>query len=479
MMLYPTAPEAATRLLSFVNASPTPWHAVQTAALRLEKAGFLKIREKDDWEKELNPGGKYYFTRNQSALLAFTIPQKWKHGAGVSIVATHVDSPNLRIRPVSKRSKAGYLQVGVETYGGGIWHSWLDRDLSIAGRVVTSEKDGTFKSKLIKIDRPLLRIPTLAIHLDRNVNDNFKFNQETEFIPILGLLESQLNTSSENSSEAGDNEPETAKSKVKTAASVQNNHHPALLALLAEHLTVVPEEIHDFELSLYDTQPSTLGGLNNEFVFSPRLDNLFSSFAAVEALAESVSADYFPGLDGNINCIALFNHEEIGSVSSSGAESSLLPSLIHRLSPTPTTLAQSISKSFLISADMGHAVHPNYTDKHETNHKPVINGGVVIKTNAKQRYATDAISSFILKKLVERKGGKVQEFEVRNDMPCGSTVGPGLSKIGVRTVDVGCGMLSMHSIRETAGSQDVQHAIDLFHSFFEGFSQVDNALAVD
>jgi len=197
---------------------------------------------------------------------------------------------------------------------------------------------------------------------------------------------------------------------------------------------------------------------------------------------------------GNINCIALFNHEEIGSVSTTGAESSLIPSLLQRLSPTPGLYSQSLARSFLVSADMGHAVHPNYSSKHQDNHIPIINGGMVIKTNAKQRYASDAVSTFLFKKLVERKGGKVQEFEVRNDMwissehvffilifsrPCGSTVGPMLSKIGLRTVDVGNAMLSMHSIRETAGSYDIQYAIDAFSSLFEGFAELDHILSVD
>lgn len=204
---------------------------------------------------------------------------------------------------------------------------------------------------------------------------------------------------------------------------------------------------------------------------------------------------YFDTSNGNINCIALFNHEEIGSVSTTGAESSLIPSLLQRLSPTPGLYSQSIARSFLVSADMGHAVHPNYSSKHQDNHRPVINGGMVIKTNAKQRYATDAVSTFLFKKIVERKGGNVQEFEVRNDMwvsfehlcpsvpklsrSCGSTVGPMLSKIGLRTVDVGNAMLSMHSIRETAGSYDIQHAIDAFGSLFEGFSELDSILSVD
>ncbi|KAF8076281.1 aspartyl aminopeptidase [Lyophyllum atratum] len=477
MMLYPNSPEAALKFLKFVNASPTPYHAVDNAAVRLEKAGFQKLRETDEWEKDVKPGGKYYFTRNQAALVAFTLPAKWKQGAGLSIVATHVDSPNLKVRPISKRTKQGYLQVAVETYGGGIWHSWLDRDLSLAGRVVIAEQGGKFRSKLVKIDRPLLRIPTLAIHLDRNVNDSFKFNQETEFVPILGLLETQLNARKDASD---DNEDKPDKSEPpQKASSIQANHHSELLALLAGELSIAEEQIHDFELSLYDTQPATLGGINSEFIFSPRMDNLVSSFCAVEAIAETASAQSFPTLEGNVNCIALFNHEEIGSVSTSGAESSLIPSLLNRLSPTPAALAQSISRSFLISADMGHAVHPNYTAKHEDKHKPVMNGGIVIKTNAKQRYATDAVTTFIVKQLVERKGGKVQEFEVRNDMACGSTVGPMLSKIGIRTVDVGNAMLSMHSIRETAGSHDVQNAIDLFSALFEGFATLDKGLTVD
>ncbi|KAF9452453.1 aspartyl aminopeptidase [Macrolepiota fuliginosa MF-IS2] len=476
-MLYPAAPEAATRLLKFVNASPTPFHAVQNAALRLETAGFRKIKETEDWD-HIAPGGKYYFTRNQAALVAFTLPNKWRHGSGLSIVATHVDSPNLRIRPISKRTKSGHLQVGVETYGGGIWHSWLDRDLSIAGRVVVSEQTGAFKSRLVKIDRPILRIPTLAIHLDRNVNDNFKFNQETEFVPILGMIDSELNATRKSDKDNDSEEVPKAKA-TQQASSIQDNHHPALLSLLSEELSVAPEEIHDFELSLYDTQLSVLGGINNEFIFSPRMDNLFSSFCAVEAIAEHSTSNLFPRVEGNVNVIALFNHEEIGSVSTSGAMGSLLPTLLNRLSPTPQTYAQSVARSFLLSCDMTHALHPNYTSKHEDKHRPLINGGIAIKTNAKQRYATDAISSFILKKMMERYGGKVQEFEVRNDMPCGSTVGPLLSQIGIRTVDVGAPMLSMHSIRETAGSHDVQAAIDLFKALFEGFSEFDKNLTVD
>ncbi|KAF8759828.1 peptidase M18 family [Rhizoctonia solani] len=406
-MVQPSIPPAAASFLEFINASPTPFHAVHNASERLEGAGFQRIYEKDNWEKQLKEGGRYFFTRNQSSLIAFTIPKGWKEGAGLSIVATHTDSPCLRVRPVSKRSKAGYLQVGVETYGGGIWHSWFDRWLNPSYYLKGSKTDTKFTFAR-QLKRPLLRIPTLAIHLDRTVNDNFK-----------------------------------------------TNHHASLIDLIAEDISVSPEEIHDFELCLYDVQPSQAGGINNEFIFSPRLDNLMSSFCAVEAMADSVSSDRAVPLEGNVNVIALFNHEEIGSVSTSGAESSLLPTLFHRLSPTPAAHAQSISRSFLVSADMGHAIHPSYMDSHEQVHRPEINGGLVVKTNAKQRYATDAVGTFLIRKLVENRGGRIQEFEVRNDMPCGSTVGPMLSKLGLRTVDVGMPMLSMHSIRETGGTKDV------------------------
>ncbi|KAF9513313.1 hypothetical protein BS47DRAFT_1329663 [Hydnum rufescens UP504] len=464
---------AAQKFVSFVNASPTPFHAVKNASIRLEKAGFIKLLETEEsWEVALKRGGRFYYTRNQSSLLAFTVPSGFKPGSGVSIVGTHTDSPNLRIRPVSKKSQSGYLQVACEVYGGGIWHSWFDRDLSIAGRVIVTDSQGKFSSRLVKIDRPLIRIPTLAIHLDRGVNDGFKFNQETEFVPILGLINDQLNAKPVESSKS-DN----------PAVGIAHNHHPQLLSVLAEELSVAEEHIQDFELSLYDTQPATLGGVNEEFVFSPRLDNLMSTFCAVEAICESVSPENFAKVEasraGQVNIIACFNHEEVGSVSSSGAESSLIPQLLGRLAPSPDLLASSVAKSFLISADMAHALHPSYPSRFEENHKPRMNGGVVIKTNAKQRYATDAVGTFLVRKLIERRGGNVQQYEVRNDMACGSTIGPALSKLGLRTVDVGTPMLSMHSIRETGGSADVDSYIALFGAFFEGFANLDKSLAVD
>jgi len=352
----------------------------------------------------------------------------------------------------------------VRRYGGGIWHSWFDRDLGVAGRVVVSTQaddakpSSAFEAKLINIAKPILRIPTLAIHLDRSANDAFKVNTETELLPILGQVNDALNANA--SSGPGKSE------------SVA--HHSHLMSLLDTEGNLQGKKVHDFELHLYDTQPSVLGGVNNEFIFSPRLDNLLSSFCAIQALTDSEA-----GPSDYVNVAALFNHEEVGSVSSTGAESSLLPFLMNRLSPAPGEYAQSIAKSFLISADMTHGVHPNYASKHQDEHRPTLNAGIAIKLNAKQRYASEALGAFLVKRLAALKGDTCQEFQVRNDSPCGSTVGPFLSKLGVRTVDVGVAQLSMHSIREMCGSHDVQRYIDLFTALYESFGEVDSKLTID
>ncbi|EJU06187.1 aspartyl aminopeptidase [Dacryopinax primogenitus] len=456
----------ASKAVAFLNGSPTPFHAVRNASARLEEAGFTRIRETDQWE--LKPGGRYYYTREQRSLIAFTLPQGWKAGTGVSIVATHTDSPNLRIRPVSNKTSSGYLQVAVETYGGGLWHTWFDRDLSVAGRVVVATPGTTqFQTKLVKVERPLIRIPNLAIHLDRTINDQFKFNKETEFIPFLGVLSEELNKMPEP-------KYEEKGPQIKPAPS--ERHHPALLAVLAEEMSCAPEEINDFELALYDTNPSTVGGLQNEFVFSPRLDNLMSTFCALEAICESVTLEK---KTDNVNCIAMFDHEEIGSASGVGAQGSLLPSFLSRLSPTPEQHAHSVARSMLISADMTHAFHPSYASKYQDGHRTMINGGMVIKTNANQRYATEAIGAWVVRRLAARRGGAIQDYEGRNDMPCGSTVGPLLSQLGLRTVDVGAPMWSMHSVRETCGAHDVPAAVNLFLALFEGWRDEVGELMVD
>ncbi|WFD25419.1 aspartyl aminopeptidase [Malassezia nana] len=475
----PAIPAAAQRFLKYVEASPTPFHATASSVAMLEHAGFVQLHEHQSWDEKL-------YQRNQSSLVAFVIGKKYAPGHGVHMIGAHTDSPNLRVRPVSKKSKEGYLQCSVETYGGGQWHTWFDRDLSLAGRVIVAADEGPrpFVSRLVHIRRPLLRVPTLAIHLNRSVNEAFKFNQEDQLQPIFGLAES-LNQTVPASQAVG-------------SPTMSSKHHPALLELLATELQVPVEAIEDFELSLYDTNPPTAGGLNNEFLFTPRVDNQMSCFCATEALIASLVDIDAVDQAQSIRAIALFDHEEVGSVSHQGAESSLLWSMIHRLAGltvngTPESSAsaaelieQSLARSFLISSDTAHgtygmltsAVHPNYASVHEEHLRPKINAGPVVKTNAKQRYASNAVTTFLLRRVAKRAGVPLQEFEVRNDCPCGSTIGPMLSK-AVRTVDLGNPQLSMHSIREVCGTKDVDYKIRLFMEFFRSFDEIDAELHVD
>lgn len=390
---------------------------------------------------------------------------------------------------MSKRQKAGYLQVGCELYGGGLWHTWFDRNLSVAGRVILSTPGARteFTSKLVKIDRPILHIPTLAIHLDRGVNEQLKFNKETEFLPVLGLVNEQLNSSgSAVPSRAGTPAPgkKDDGNGRSDATSMEEKHHPLLLAAIADELGCNVSDIHDFELCLYDTQPSTVGGLNNEFIFSPRLDNLTTSWCAIEGLCQAVEAEAASGQaskEENVRCALIYDNEEVGSVSNHGAESNILPSFIEMLAGLPNAdrgYYQILANSYLISADMGHALHPNYESRYETNNAPKINNGIVIKTNANQRYTSNAQTTFLLRQIAKRAGVPVQEFEIRNDSTCGSTVGPHLST-HVRTVDIGLASLSMHSIQEMSGSGDIKHYIQLFKTFYEEYSKVEKVLTVD
>ncbi|CAO3676265.1 unnamed protein product [Umbelopsis vinacea] len=467
-----TPPTEATEFIDFVNASPSPFHATHEAVKLLQKAGFKELKERDNWnEGTIKNGGKYYFTRNGSSVVAFAVGDKYKSGNGFSIIGAHTDSPCLKVKPVSKKEKAGYLEVGVQTYGGGIWHTWFDRDLSVAGRVLIAHEDGTFKHTLVKIDRPILRVPTLAIHLDRSVGEGFKFNTEVQLTPILATVtKSVLNGTDKPTDEQAESE---------------RNHHPLLIKLLAGELSVKPAQIRDFELALYDTQPSAIGGAFNEFVFSPRLDNLEMSYCSIKALVNT--ADQLAE-EPNIRLVALFDNEEVGSNTAHGADSNLLPSTLTRLAAarvgsekvSPTAFEESLHKSYLISADMAHAVHPNYIDKHEENHRPEMHKGTVIKINANQRYATTAVTTVVLKELAKTHNIPIQEFVVRNDSPCGSTIGPMLSaKLGLRTVDVGNPQLSMHSIREVGGTEDIPNAIKLFDAFFLKFAELDSKLTVD
>lgn len=356
------------------------------------------------------------------------------------------------------------------------------------------EKKGSFKSHLVHIKKPILKIPSLAIHLNRGVNENgFKFNEETNLLPILSSViadqlsgDSTTDTSVEESSTniplstAEDDKPESNSSKKKKE---EPHHHGLLLEMLAKELggNYNTKDILDFELSVVDTQEAVIGGGNDEFIFSPRLDNLMSCFCGLEGYLdcrESLKDDM------DIRLLCCFDHEEIGSKSSHGAGGTLLSDVVRRIHSLFAYAASTdagdgrilkadsfeccMAKSFIISSDMAHAVHPNYADKHQERHKPLLHRGPVIKVNANQRYATTSTSSFVFKELCRRSEVPYQEYCVRNDSPCGSTIGPILaSGLGVRTVDIGNPMWAMHSIRETCGTIDVVYAKKLFKKFYE------------
>jgi len=474
--------EHAENFVKFVNESPTPYHAVNNVKILLVQAGFTELSERSNWNtKGLKKNGKYFVTRNGSSIIAFTVGGEFAHGNGIAIVGAHTDSPCLRIKPISKKTSEGFIQVGVEQYGGLIAHSWFDRDLSIAGRVYVNE-NGQYVPKLLKINKPLLRIPTLAIHLDREVNTKFEFNKETKLVPIAGQISVDKNEKATCC--ADDPNLQLTEEQFESVQNVITRHNKSLIELIAKELNVEVGQIEDFELVLYDHQKSTIGGLNDEFIFSPRLDNLTSCFTATIGLIDST--ENLSSQKG-IQLISLFDHEEIGSVSAQGADSTFLPDTIARLTKinydgtgSVDYFHESMARSFLLSSDMAHGVHPNYGDKYEAQNRPQVNLGPVIKINANQRYATNSPGIVLIKKVADKAQVPLQLFVVRNDSPCGSTIGPILSaKLGIRTLDLGNPQLSMHSIRETGGTFDVIRLTTLFKSFFENYVDVDDKILCD
>jgi aspartyl aminopeptidase len=426
--------DPARSLLGFIQAAPSPHHAVQHAASRLLGAGFSPLDEAESWQ--LRPGARHFVCRGGTSLAAFVVGQEPAQHSGFRLIGAHTDSPNLRLRPRPEQDQSGYRQLGVEVYGGVLWSTWLDRDLSIAGRVVLDAGGG---SRLVDFGRPLLRIPNVAIHLNRTVNvEGLILNPQRHLTPILGLSS-------------------------KTAPSVRE--------LLAAELgrtgeAAKPERILSWDLSLYDCQPGVLSGPNQEFVQAARLDNLASCHAAIEALRDA------PAEHPATRAAVLFDHEEVGSVSGQGADSSFLPQLLQRICLTtpdaaPDSFARACVRSFLISADMAHAVHPNYPEKHESQHMPLLGGGPVLKTNVNQSYATDAESAARFSELCRAAETPLQHFVSRADQACGSTIGPiTAAQLGIRTVDVGSPLLSMHSIREMASAADVDAFLRVCRQFF-------------
>ncbi|KAJ2798711.1 hypothetical protein H4R21_003819 [Coemansia helicoidea] len=345
-------------------------------------------------------------------------------------------------------------------------HTWFDRDLGVAGRVLVRDRAGGYASRLVTIDDPIMRIPSLAIHMDRSANEAFKFNKEDHLTPILATVGKALNGNGAD----GDAKPA---------------HHAVLVERIAQALEVAAADIADFDLCLFDTQKATIGGLCNELISSARLDNLNSSYCAIEGLINSVGSGEALARDPGVRLVALFDNEEVGSTSAYGANSALLESALRRVQASwegagATAFEESVANSYLISSDVTHAVHPNYSSKHEDNHRPELQKGPAIKNNANQRYATTAVTSTILKDIARRHDIPLQEFVVRNDSSCGSTIGPMLSaQLGIRTIDIGNPLLGMHSIREVCGVDDVGLLVRLFEHFFAEFSELDAKVTAD
>ncbi len=422
----------ADSLIAFLNASPTPFHAVETAAIRLRALGAVALDEKDAWT--LAPGQLAYVTRNQSSIVAFRIPADLAPAQiAFRIVAAHTDSPCLKLKPRAPEPAANYRQWGVEVYGGVLHNSWLDRDLGLAGRITRMGEDG-LHSQLVRAEDKPFRIPQLAIHLDRGVNETgLILNAQRHLVPILGLSDPP-------------GRPFESWLEATAGASLEN-------------LTC---EIH-----LYDTTPAGYGGFDDEFVFSGRLDNLAMSHAALEAFARE------PAAANVIQVAALFDNEEVGSTSAQGANSNLIEAVLERcllsLGRTREESMAAQARSLLISADMAHAIHPNYPEKHEPCHYPLINHGPVVKGNVNMRYATNGETSARFKGWCRHAGVPVQDFVNRTDLTCGTTIGPHVAAaLGIPTVDVGNPMLSMHSAREMCGADDHGMMIRVMREFYRG-----------
>lgn len=404
-------------------------------ATQLEGAGYTRLDETTAWQ--LQPQGRYYLTRNQSSLIAFRLDANTLLEQGWHMVGAHTDSPCLRLKPQPELVRQGYLQLGVEVYGGALLNPWFDRDLSLAGRVAFVDGAGRQGSCLVDFRRPIAIIPSLAIHLDREVNQKRSINAQSDLPPLV----------------------------LQCAAGEQVDFKALLLAQVnGEHPALGATSILEFELSLYDVNPPAPVGLREEFIAAARIDNLASCFLGLRALLDSTA--------GNALLICS-DHEEVGSNSASGAAGPFLQATLQRIADKlpggggSETLTRLLQRSLFASVDNAHGIHPNFADKHDGKHGPLLNAGPVIKFNTNQRYATNSESSALFRRICADAGVPVQSFVMRSDMACGSTIGPIVAtELGVSTVDIGIPTFAMHSIRELCGSQDTQYMATALTRFY-------------
>jgi len=413
--------------ISFLNESVTPFHAVKAMVSRLRDAGFVPLDEASSWQ--LTPGQKYYSLRNDSSIIAFIYGTDAPEDVGIRMMGAHTDSPCLKVKPNAEINQHGYAQLGVEVYGGVLLGPWFDRDLSLAGRVSYCNSEQQLCSALVNFEDPIAVVPSLAIHLDRGVNDKRSINPQTDMPPLLCLADDKVDF-----------------------------RELLLERLKYEHPGIDVNTVLDYEISCFDTQGAALIGLNKDFLASARLDNLLSCFVGLQSILQA---------DTKVSSLLVCNdHEEVGSASACGAQGPMLASFIERIWPEVNLRHQVISNSVMISADNAHGIHPNFPSRHDANHGPKLNAGVVIKVNSNQRYATNSETSSLFKLLCQQENLPVQTFVTRADMGCGSTIGPiTATEIGVRTLDVGMPTFGMHSIRELAGSEDCHHLYRIFNRF--------------
>ncbi|MFJ9519374.1 M18 family aminopeptidase [Kitasatospora sp. NPDC101801] len=414
-------------LISFLGTSPSPFHAVASAAERLEKVGFRRVAETEAWDAAA--GGRYVI--RGGALIAWYVPEGAGPETPFRVVGTHTDSPNLRVKPVPDTGTSGWRQVAVEIYGGVPLNTWLDRDLGLSGRLAL--RDGSVT--LVQLDEPLLRVPQLAIHLDRQVNEGLKLDKQRHLTPIWGI--GAVNEGS-------------------------------LIEYVAERAGVAADAVVGWDLMTHDVQPPSYLGRDRELLAGPRLDNLLSVHAGTAALAAVAGGDlpYIPVL-------AAFDHEENGSESDTGAQGPLLGNVldrsVHARGGSLEDRARALAGTICLSSDMGHAVHPNYSERHEPGHHPMPNGGPILKVNVNNRYATDAVGRAVFAAACEKAGVPWQTFVSNNSMPCGTTIGPiTAARLGITTVDCGIAALSMHSARELCGADDPYLLAAALKAFLEG-----------
>ncbi|MCJ1303184.1 hypothetical protein MMC08_005992 [Hypocenomyce scalaris] len=479
----------AKSFISFISENPTVFHTVAYFSAQLESHGFTRLSSRDLWTDKLSRGGKYFVERNGSSMVAFVVGSNYKSGNGASIIASHIDALTARLKPIPKlQTKGGFVQLGVAPYAGALNPTWMDRDLGVGGRVLVKDsKSGKIETKLVKLDWPIARIPTLAPHF--GAPSQGPFNPETQMVPIIGL---------DNTDIGGDQEPETLKPSLLGGASTFAATQPErLVKAIAGELGIEDTaNIVNWELELFDTQPAQVGGLDKEFIFAGRIDDKLCSFSAIEALiasASTTSSSSTTTLGGGssdddssiIKVVGLFDDEEIGSLLRQGAHGNYLPSTIERICEAfagdkcgANVLAQTYANSFLISADVSHAVNPNFMNVYLENHAPRLNVGIAIQADPNGHTTTDSVSTALLARVAEKVGSQLQVFQIRNDSRSGGTVGPMLSAaMGVRAIDAGLPQLSMHSIRATTGRKDPGLGVKLFKGFFDHYEEVDREFA--